>query len=130
MTEREFHAARRMFAAHKGTVLVCRPGHPATHFEWFIDVLGNVPRAEMWMTLATRGYVLGDRLVAYKGATFDHWVDHHDLLAALTLLDTNGTTIQTVGLGAKAGPENPWPARVEMSKVDYLAALAQRKAGQ
>jgi hypothetical protein len=129
MTEREFHAARRMFAAHKGTVLVCRPGHPVSHVEWLIDVFGYVPRAEMWMTMATRGYVLGDRLVAYKGADFSHWVDHDDLVAALTLLDVNGTTIQTIGLGAKAGPDNPWPARIEMSKDEYFASLAQRRAG-
>ena len=37
-------------------------------------------------TVAECKAMLGDRLVAYKGADFSHWVDHDDLVAALTPL--------------------------------------------
>lgn len=130
MTETEFHAARRMFAAHKGTVLVAPADFPHTHREWFGEVFrGNTTLTDVWISEAVRGYVLGDRLVAYKGENFAHWVEHADVVAALAVMDALYLgEIQTVGLGARYAPGvQPWPARTEMSKAAYRSAVAARK---
>lgn len=132
MTETEFHAARRMFAAHRGTVLVAPAGTPYTHREWLQDVFrGYTSLADVWMAEAVRGYVLGDRFAAYKGDNFAHWVEHADVVAALDVMDhLFGGVIATVGLGAKYQPGvQPWPARVVMGKDEYRQAVAARTVG-
>lgn len=123
MTEQEFHAARRMFFAAGGSLLLAPPKLDQTHREWLQDLFGfRKDVIEFWMESVTRGYVLGDRLVTYVGLDFSHRVDHHGVLTALGVFQKlTGDGIKTVAFGAKAGPVQPWPAVAEYDVLDYLS---------
>lgn len=122
MTEEEFHKARRVFAVKNGTVLLAPPNMPLTHREWLQGLFG-VDVAKDMLDTQTRGYVLGDRLVAYTaGDKFSHWVNHADVLAALTLFSNMaGVEIKEVGLGAVPGTGQPWQPRVVHDAKDYYS---------
>lgn len=124
MTEHEFHAARRMFAAHQGTVLVAPTAHPVSHAEWLIDLFGT-DKADTWMRHCTRGYVLGSRLVAYRGLDFSPKVIFNDLVAALDVFERMAPGVITeIGLGAVPGPGIPWEPKLLTTPAELTAKLA------
>lgn len=126
MTEHEFHAARRMFVVNKGTVLVAPAGLPVTHVEWLADVLGS-DEARAWVRNHPRGYVLGDRLVIYRGEDFSPMCDAGDLLAALDTFDRMMPgVIKVVGRGAVPGPGQPWEPKHLHDAAKVYADLAAR----
>jgi len=123
MTEREFHAARRMFAAHQGTVLVAPAAYPVSHVEWLIDLFGT-DKADTWMQHRNRGYVLGNRLVAYRGLDFSPKVIFNDLVAALDVFERMAPGVITeIGLGAVPGPVIPWEPKFLTTPAELMARL-------
>lgn len=124
MTEQEFHKARRMFIVCDGTVLVAPPGDSRTHFEWLATLFGS-DEAHAWIKNHTRGYVLDNRLVAYVGDNFSHWVNHGSVLAAFDLFShLFGTTVITeIGLGAEPGIGQPWPSFSTHEAVGYRSSV-------
>lgn len=120
-SEQEFHAARRMFIVFgDGDVLVATKGDVRTHFEWLACLFSSDTAHDM-IRLYTRGYVLGNRLVVYKGEDFSHWVSHSAVIHALDLFDrmTEGG-ITEVGVGAvyEKGVQ-PWPPKVVHDAKQY-----------
>jgi len=128
MTEHEFHAARRMFCVYDGTVLVAPAGWPVTHFEWLSSMLGT-EEAHAWIRNHPRGYVLGDRLVIYKGENFSPLCASTDLMAALDLFSRMmPDTIKVVGRGAIPGPEQPWEPKHLHDATEVYAQLMKAAA--
>lgn len=134
MTEQEFHAARRMFIIFRGGhVLVASKGDDRSHFEWLAELFGS-DTAHVYINNHTRGYVLGNKMVVYKGQDFSHWVAHMDVIHALDAFDrmTEGG-ITEIGLGVVVGGKNPWPARTTYCAKEYgtnvlrLAAEAHKR---
>lgn len=127
-TEHEFHATRRMFIIFQGgDVLVATKGDVRTHFEWLASLFGS-EEARAFIKNCTRGYVLGNRLVVYKGEDFSHWVSHTDVMHALDLFDrmTEGG-ITEVGVGAVYAKDvQPWPPKLLLPASEYTAKILQR----
>ena len=131
-TEQEFHAARRMFLCLPDqTVMVAAGGDVRTHFEWLASLFGS-EEAHSLIKTRTRGYVLGNRLVAYKGDDFSHWVDHAGVITALDLFDRmSGGKIEEVGLGAVYAKDvQPWPPRTVHPAKEYFANILKRYASK
>ncbi len=128
MTEREFHAARRMFFVRHGTVVVAPDTHPYTHAEWIMGMLGEATGRE-WLRQYTRGYYLDKRLVLYKGEDFSHRVDVVDVVPALDLFHRM-YGVDEVGFGATPGPTQPWEPKVLKVAADYTMFAATVIAGQ
>lgn len=130
MTEKEFHAARRMFFIFRGgDVLVAAKGDVRTHIEWLSSLFGSEEGTAL-LKNCTRGYVFGNRMVVYKGEDFSHWVDHQDVIHALDLFDrvTEGG-IEEVGVGAVYSPDvQPWPPRVTHDAKSYYANVTKKAA--
>lgn len=129
MTEQEFHAARRMFIIFRGgDVLVATKGDQRTHIEWLASLFGS-EEAQAFITNCTRGYVLDNRMVVYKGE-FSHWVDHVDVIHALDMFHrmTEGG-ITEVGCGAvfERGVM-PWPPKVVHNAENYSANVLRLAA--
>lgn len=127
-TEHEFHGTRRMFIIfHGGDVLVATKGDVRSHFEWLASLFGS-DEARAFVKNCTRGYVLGNRMVVYKGEDFSHWVTHTDVMHALDLFDrmTEGG-IKEVGLGATYEKDaHPWPPKILLGANDYTSKILQR----
>lgn len=127
MTEQEFHAARRMFFVFlEGDVLVATTGDTRTHFEWLASLFGS-EQAHTMIKTQTRGYVLGNRMVVYKGEDFSHWINHVAAIHALDLFDrsTEGG-ITEIGIGAVPGKTQPWEPRTVYPAEDYFANVLKQ----
>lgn len=128
MNEKEFHAARRMFAVWQRTLFLAPEGYPYSHHEWLSPLVGS-DRITQCLAESTRGYVLGERLMAYMGPDFSHRVRHADVLLAYHVL-RHLHTITGFGFGAKPAQESPWPAKVNVPVETYLASTAAQRAGE
>lgn len=119
MTETEFHQARRMFAVLADRTVLVAPREVAqTHAEWLLGALGTAG-AEDVIERRVRGYVLGTRLVAYRGPQFSHHVNKIDLGAAVAVLAAV-YPVAEVGLGAVRGPSQPWAPRHVLALADAI----------
>jgi hypothetical protein len=130
-TEREFHAARRMFAVTDHGVLVAEAGDLRTHYEWLSSHFGDAP-VERYFAETTRGYVLDGVLCAYKGQDFSRWVKYGDVVLALDEMEKHCGPIERVWLGVRRGKHDsqPWPPVVDADAGEfrsYVAKLAAEK---
>lgn len=114
---RAFHLGRRMFAVVHGTLLLARPGDARSHRGWLYNLFGL--GVDYVIENCTHGYVLGQKLVAYRGGDFAPDVDRDDVRLAL---DAFGDRVTCVGLGAlRDAGEQPWPSAVTYPTVrDFL----------
>lgn len=128
-TEYEFHSTRRMFIIFQGgDVLVATKGDVRTHFEWLASLFGS-DEARAFIKSCTRGYVLGTRMVVYKGEDFSHWVSHTDVMHALDLFDrmTEGG-IREIGIGVVYAKDvQPWPPKTLVAVNEYTAKILARR---
>lgn len=131
MTLNEFHAARRMFFATPNGIMIAAAGDQRSHYEWLVSEFGEVAHKhyQEW----TRGYWLGNRIVAYKGQDFEHWIDHvkfAEIIRVFKHLATDaGQTITEVGIGVAKGSVNgpqPWEPKILEEVDDYLAKIARK----
>lgn len=123
MTEKEFHAARRMWAVTEAGVMIAAPGDTRTHYEWLgVPAPGNVTTFDQWFNGLTRGYVLDGRLVAYTGPDFSRWVPYEEVVTAYDALVRELGPISTICLGARfSATEMPWPVIVEAPAEQFIA---------
>ncbi len=115
MTQEEFKSKRRMFAVKDRTVLIAPEWYPYSHIEWLGEVLGY-DVAQEWVKNHTRGYILDERVVAYRGEDFSHRIDHRDFKAILDVV-AKIFNIKEVGFGAI--PSSPWEPRDVMNLETY-----------
>lgn len=103
-----------MFAIIDGTLLVAPADHPGSHYDWLTAFYDAGPIS---MEGFVRGYVLGDRLVAYRGKDFSDDVPNAAVRLALSFFPG----VREVGLGAVDTPGvMPWPCKSVYRKEDYL----------
>lgn len=130
MTEKEFHAARWMWAVIDRKVIVADHGDTRSHYEWLrclIEEAGLPVPYESFFNGLTRGYVLDGKLVAYKGQDFSRWVDKADVLIALDELEKVCGPITRVGLGATySATDMPWPTVAETDAASFRDHMAGR----
>jgi hypothetical protein len=123
MTEQEkvnvFHKGRQMWAYVKGTLLIAPKYHGKTHAQWFEEI-GMQPNL---VNLVTRGFILGDRVFAYRGELMveDELVRDEALVvvAELEKLITDQRIEKPIRLfcGMKAGrPGDLWSPIVELDR--------------
>lgn len=123
MTEFEFHVTRRMFAARSGNLLVAPPGCPYSHYEWLCGLIG-LEAAREWMRDAVRGYRLGPRVVAYRGADFSGRVPLQIVLDVCRVLAAlSDLPVTEVGLGAVPGSGQPWLPRTLLPFTAFAARV-------
>lgn len=132
--EIEFHKSRQMFFCRNGTIIIAPKGLPCSHYEWMGQMVDHQDMGQLYAT-ETRGYVLGNKLVAYVGEDFKKYVNHYQLVEVVELFHkiTPGG-ITTVGLGATPGPTQPWQPQIEMDAAEYIKkirdGMAQQKAAK
>lgn len=131
MTLNEFHTARRMFFATPHGMMIAAEGDQRSHYEWLVCVFGE--QAHKHYQEWTRGYWLGERIVAYKGQDFEHWIDHVKFVEIIKvfqhLASDKGQVIKEVGIGVAKGSVNgpqPWEPKILEDIDDYFAKIAQK----
>lgn len=90
MSEASFFRERRMFVLAEGDVQVAGIGDERSHLDWCLaERWTMLPQSEKWFEEHIRGYVLNNRLVAYRsqdGDLFSHFGVAEDLADALPRL--------------------------------------------
>lgn len=133
MTEKEFHAARWMWAVIQGKVMIAMHGDQRSHYEWVSHLMGlngdgRPEPFEPFFNELTRGYVLDGRLVAYKGQDFSRWVSWEDTELALNELEKVAGPIHTVAFGARySKDEMPWPVVASGDAEQFRKHLAEKR---
>ncbi len=123
MTEKEFHAARWMWAVIDGKVMIATHGDDRSHTEWLRALVAEVGLPVPYDTFfagLTRGYVYNGKLAAYKGTDFSRYVPLREVLLALDELEKVAGPIHTVGLGVRAGgAEQPWATIADATAEEF-----------
>lgn len=129
MTEAEFHGKRQMWAIKDDHIVIAPVGFPYSHFEWFCGMFGGPDAARHWIMNAVRGYYLDNRIVAYKGETFEHVGCQPEAVAKIIkIFDALHGPVTEVGFGVFAeGSEQPWLPRILFPTSDFLASVERRR---
>ena len=122
MTEQEFHERRIMFVIKDGTLLLRMDKTKDSHYEWLRPMFGETITNHL-IDACTRGYLLNNRAVFYKGTDFSHRVDFKSVRMALLLL-RQLYEIQEIGIGCVFEHKSmPWPCKQVYTYLDFLAKM-------